>query len=181
MSVVTEAPTMFFTLLPREVIALIMIEVVHVRGIKRAQRLRYVSKAWDEAIKRAIVESGMLDGRHIIRQSGCWAYQIAYRALHDSTLVQNGQVPMHLYIIRLVAERVTRHANSNINSNTFLRSEIATLKGSLDTICAMRQTPLHGLGETTSKDLLGIDIPLSQHLTPMMRNHYDEVLLGTAA
>ncbi|KAK8061103.1 hypothetical protein PG997_015324 [Apiospora hydei] len=47
-----------FGKLPREIIYQILLEAVRVRGTKRAQRLRFVSRAWKNAVDEAIVQLG---------------------------------------------------------------------------------------------------------------------------
>ncbi|KAI0965208.1 hypothetical protein F4678DRAFT_453354 [Xylaria arbuscula] len=51
-----------FSELPTEIVCQIILQAVKVRGIKRAGRLRYVSKSWDAAVLDAICTSGVLEG-----------------------------------------------------------------------------------------------------------------------
>ncbi|KAK8108510.1 hypothetical protein PG984_014311 [Apiospora sp. TS-2023a] len=168
---------MFFTSLPREIIFQILREAVLNRDIQRAQRLRYVSRAWNEAVTRAIVESGVLDTKPRRSQSNFWPQYAAYRALSDK-FFREAKVPIRLYVVRLVAERVLDYSSSN--ARTPANSGIVTLKDTLETICTMRHTSL-GTVDAQGEDLWDIHIAVPQTMTRKMKAYYDEVLLGTAA
>ncbi|KAF6823568.1 NACHT and ankyrin domain-containing protein [Colletotrichum musicola] len=47
--------------LPLEIVRLILLEAVRARGMKRALRLRFVSRSWNHEVMQAIVESGIYD------------------------------------------------------------------------------------------------------------------------
>lgn len=168
---------MFFASLPREIISQILIEAVLGRGIQRAQRLRFVSKAWNEAVTRAIIESGVLETHRRRRQSILWPRYSAYRALHDKFFRQN-KVPIRLYVIRMVAERVLGHISTN--DRPLANSDIVTMRNALETVCTMRHTSL-GTIDFEGEDLWDINIAVPQTMTRKMKAYYDEVLLGTSA
>ncbi|KAK8057808.1 hypothetical protein PG996_011745 [Apiospora saccharicola] len=168
---------MFFTSLPREIIFQILREAVLSRGIQRAQHLRYVSRAWNEAVTRAIVESGVLETKRRRSQSNFWPRCAAYRALSDK-FFREAKVPIRLYVVRLVAERVLDYSNSNARTPT--DSSIVTLKDALETVCTMRHTSM-GTVDAQGEDLWDIHIAVPQAMTRKMKAYYDEVLLGTAA
>ncbi|KAK7961105.1 hypothetical protein PG988_012319 [Apiospora saccharicola] len=168
---------MFFTSLPREIIFQILREAVLNRDIQRAQHLRYVSRAWNEAVTRAIVESGVLDTKPRRSKSNFWPQYAAYRALSDK-FFREAKVPIRLYVVRLVAERVLDYSNSKARTPT--NSGIVTLKDALETVCTMRHTSL-GTVDAQGEDLWDIHIAVPQAMTRKMKAYYDEVLLGTAA
>ncbi|KAK7991053.1 hypothetical protein PG990_015333 [Apiospora arundinis] len=112
-----------------------MIEAVLVRGIQRAQRLRYVSKAWNVAVGRAIIESGVLDNEVNQLSSVHWPYHFAYKALHDKTYVPGGIASTHFGICRMVAEQVTNYKGLDANTDAYT----VALKSTLNSSCVMIQ------------------------------------------
>ncbi|KAI1075903.1 hypothetical protein F5B20DRAFT_558342 [Whalleya microplaca] len=102
---------MSFSALPREVIHEILIAAVNVRGIKRASRLRYVSRSWNVAVMEAIFASRILDGE--MNMFSYWPRYLAYR-----TLGRPGRLSRPLRIIRQVAERLVAHRSADGNTCT---------------------------------------------------------------
>ncbi len=98
---------MSLSALPTEIFHAILIAAVKVRSVKRATRLRYVSKLWSAAVLEAIYASGILDSEKIC-SSTMWHY-VAYR-----TLRQPGRLSRPLRIIREVTERLVAHRNPDV-------------------------------------------------------------------
>ncbi|KAK8849095.1 multiple ankyrin repeats single KH domain [Apiospora arundinis] len=117
-----------FSSLPTEIVSQIMIEAVLVRGIQRAQRLRYVSKAWNIAVGRAIIESGVLDNEVNQLSSVHWPYHFAYKALRDKTYATGGIASTRLGICRLVAGRVTGYKGLDANTDAYTQSHVQISK-----------------------------------------------------
>lgn len=90
--------------LPPEVIGYILLAAVKARELKRALRLRYVSKSWSVAVLEAIFASGMLDDEPRLKTSVsfCRSRYLAYRIL-------GRRHSWPLRIVRMVAERIVRH------------------------------------------------------------------------
>ncbi|KAK8108497.1 hypothetical protein PG984_014298 [Apiospora sp. TS-2023a] len=124
---------MFFTNLPREIIYLILLEAVRVRGTKRAQRLRYVSKAWKVAVDEAIIQLGDFarDGPGYDRAPYWPEYtlQAALRLRWRGIEVLPGEKkePLTLRLLRHVAERVARHAHPDTYSEDVLKEYIVDI------------------------------------------------------
>ncbi|TGJ80745.1 hypothetical protein E0Z10_g8021 [Xylaria hypoxylon] len=93
-----------FSALPPEIVCHIILHAVKVRGIKRAGRLRYVSKLWDAAVLDAICASGVLHG-HERRCSYLPRYFTKRIMGRPRTLSRP------LRVIRQVAARIVSHRN----------------------------------------------------------------------
>ncbi|KAF2964666.1 hypothetical protein GQX73_g8891 [Xylaria multiplex] len=93
-----------FSALPPEIVRHIILHAVKVRGIKRAGRLRYVSKSWDAAVMDAICASGVLEGH----ERHC-SYLPRYFA--QRVMGRTRTLPRPLCIIRQVAARIVSHRN----------------------------------------------------------------------
>lgn len=140
--------------------------------------MRLVSRDWNEATTRAILESGLLETHRSRAQSVLWPRYSAYRALHDKLFFGGDKVPIRLCVVRLVAGRVLDYIGSN--GRTPASSGLVTLRDALEVICTMRHTSL-GAVRTGREDLLDINVALPMTMNRKMREYYDEVLLGTAA
>ncbi|RYC63973.1 hypothetical protein CHU98_g2217 [Xylaria longipes] len=93
-----------FSALPPEIVCQIILHAVKVRGIKRAGRLRYVSKSWDAAVLDAICASGVLDGRE--RRCSYLPLYLAQRVMGRPRTLSRP-----LRVIRQVAARIVSHRN----------------------------------------------------------------------
>ncbi|KAI1755415.1 hypothetical protein F4782DRAFT_404341 [Xylaria castorea] len=93
-----------FSTLPPEIVCQIILHAVKVRGIRRAGRLRYVSKSWDVAVLDAICASGVLDGH----ERGC-SYLPRYFA--QRVMGRPRTLSRPLRVIRQVAARIVSHRN----------------------------------------------------------------------
>ncbi|KAK7936701.1 uncharacterized protein PG986_015139 [Apiospora aurea] len=127
---------MFFTKLPREVIYHILLEAVRVRGTKRAQRLRFVSRAWKDAVDEAIVRLGEFaswpddwpyllcdwdhEGRQEFERAPYWPEYVV-RAVLIHPPPGNPYTPR---LIRHVAEAVARHRYPITYSDDMLKEYI---------------------------------------------------------
>jgi len=90
-----------FPILPIEISRLILLEAVKTRGLKRALRLRFVSRSWNREALEAIFESGILDAHVDLERALIWPKYLTYRVL------RNGQpLCWQLRTLRRVAERV---------------------------------------------------------------------------
>ncbi|KAI0412980.1 hypothetical protein F5X98DRAFT_379233 [Xylaria grammica] len=94
-----------FSALPPEIVYQIILHAVRVRGIKRAGRLRYVSKSWDAVVLDAICASRVLD-EHKRR---CCSYLPRYFA--QRVMGRPRTLSRPLRIIRQVAARIVSHRN----------------------------------------------------------------------
>ncbi|KAK1969124.1 hypothetical protein LY78DRAFT_630543 [Colletotrichum sublineola] len=99
-----------FTSMPVEIIRLIFIEAVRVRGLKRAVRLRFVSKFWDREVTDAIVESGIINDRRCIENSFLWPKFFMQKLRQSDNLSSR---PLRL--IRRAAERVVAFRSGDPN------------------------------------------------------------------
>jgi hypothetical protein len=103
--------TMSFSSLPREITHEIFVAAVNVRGLKRAIRLRYVSKSWNSAVVDAMFTSGILD---TLKDShwGRGGYQfrgyLAYRVL------SRRRVSWPFAVLRRVAERLAEYRSGGM-------------------------------------------------------------------
>ncbi|KAI1298798.1 hypothetical protein F5Y03DRAFT_367049 [Xylaria venustula] len=95
---------MLFSDLPTEIVCQIILDAVKVRGIKRAGRLRYVSKSWDAAVLDAICTSGAL-GMH----TRCCSYLPRYFARR--VMGRPTTLSRPLRVIRQAAMRIISHRN----------------------------------------------------------------------
>lgn len=86
---------------PIEISRLILLQSVKIRGVKRAFRLRFVSRSWDREVLEAIYESGILDGLDGLDRALIWPKYLTYRVLRTGTPLSR-----QLGVIRRVAERV---------------------------------------------------------------------------
>lgn len=90
-----------FPSLPVEIARQILIEAVKARGIKRAFRLRFVSKSWDREAIDAIFQSGILDCEERLFISAFWPNYLTFTILRRRRPLSRA-----LRIIRQVAEHV---------------------------------------------------------------------------
>lgn len=94
---------MQFSELPPEIIHEILIACVRARHIRRALRLRHVSRAWDVAVVRAVFASGVLDD-----DPYCvfveWPRYIAHRA--TGSAARRKGWPRPVFVLRRAAERL---------------------------------------------------------------------------
>ncbi|KAI0180096.1 ankyrin [Hypoxylon sp. FL1284] len=113
---------MGFAHIPNEVIRLILISAVRVRGCKRAVRLRLVSRAWNVAVEDAIFASGILDEDDQISSLyqnldyvdfAFWQRYLVYRALHNTK-----PCTVQLSTIREVAERIVEVRGNDPGDDT---------------------------------------------------------------
>lgn len=116
---------MFYLTLPNEIAHEILIAIVRVRGVKRASRLRYISRWWNVAIMYAIFASGIIQDEKWI--SPCWEqYLVCYKAIR-----RPGNSSLPLRIFRRVAERITAHRCPEGSGYTddALRDSVFELRG----------------------------------------------------
>ncbi|KAF2873065.1 hypothetical protein BDV95DRAFT_490003 [Massariosphaeria phaeospora] len=101
-----------FTLLPDELLLAILTQAACVRSIKRALRLRLVSKRFANIATTAIFNSGILDCEeifsYIYRGPIFWAEYLAYR-----TLMHTRQKSPYMKITLLVAQHICRYRNAS--------------------------------------------------------------------
>ncbi|KAI1858066.1 uncharacterized protein JN550_012888 [Neoarthrinium moseri] len=102
---------MLFSDLPQEIIQEILIAAVNVRGIKRATRLRYVSRSWNAAVMEAIFASRILDQGN--PKYLFWQRNLAYRVMD-----RPGRLSRPLRIIRKVAEHLVAYRSPSGKSFT---------------------------------------------------------------
>ncbi|KAI6092657.1 ankyrin [Hypoxylon rubiginosum] len=104
-----------FSDLPNEVVHLILVPAVWVRGLKRAVRLRLVSRTWNAAVEDAIFDSGILDENGLVNRIrrevdfAFWHRYLIYRALHNAKPSSMG-----LVLIRQTAERIVEMRGRNL-------------------------------------------------------------------
>ncbi|KAI1745414.1 hypothetical protein F4680DRAFT_465380 [Xylaria scruposa] len=102
-----------FSTLPPEMVYQIILHAVKERGIKRAGRLRYVSKSWDATVLDAICVSGVLDAIYVSR---VWDRRVIPNCPYISRyfaqrIMGRPQTLCTLRIIRQVAARIISHRN----------------------------------------------------------------------
>ncbi|KAI1361356.1 ankyrin [Xylaria arbuscula] len=80
-----------FSNIPTELVHNILVVAVRLRSLKRAVRLRLVSRAWNTAVEYALFDSGLLDKDRFIASAFCrdaalgfWQRYLAYRVLHNT-------------------------------------------------------------------------------------------------
>ncbi|KAF4609458.1 hypothetical protein G7Y89_g15858 [Cudoniella acicularis] len=100
-----------FPTLSIEIVRLILIEAVRVRGVKRAARLRLVSRSWNREVTEAILQSGILDGLDNLFSSSFWPQYITNRTFRKEPLSRSFR------IIRQVAERVLVFRGESISDD----------------------------------------------------------------
>ncbi|KAI0861016.1 hypothetical protein F4860DRAFT_514380 [Xylaria cubensis] len=125
-----------FSALPPEIVCQIILHAVKVRGIKRAGRLRYVSKSWDAVVLDAICTSGVLDGYE--RSCSYLPRLFAQRIMASRTLSRP------LCIIRQVAACIVSHRNKgrdNGDSYDAFRDCVSDLCQSCDRSIGLRDMP----------------------------------------
>lgn len=102
-----------FPNMPPEVLRLIAVEAVRVRGIKRAMRLRLVNRSWDREIIEATVESGLLDDHHETVSRSCFWPKFLMHQLRRS---DNDRPSRELRLLRRVAQRVVAFRTGKLDN-----------------------------------------------------------------
>ncbi|RWA03291.1 hypothetical protein EKO27_g11814 [Xylaria grammica] len=103
-----------FSALPPEIVYQIILHAVKARGIKRAGRLRYISKSWDAVVLDAIFASRVLDVIFASRvldehKRRCCSYLPRYFA--QRVMGRPRTLSRPLRIIRQVAARIVNYRN----------------------------------------------------------------------
>lgn len=107
-----------FPVLPIELSRLILVEAIKARGLKRAVRLRFVSRAWNLEAVQALFESGILDDTRHLDSAWFWPEYLVFRVMQKGKLLSRP-----LRIIRRVAERI-REFRGEGDSHDVLRKYI---------------------------------------------------------
>ncbi|KAK7918037.1 hypothetical protein PG985_009911 [Apiospora marii] len=125
---------MSFTKLPNEIIYHILREAVHVRGTKRAQRLRFVSRAWKAAVDVANIQLGeFVKSTPGYDRAPFWQEYTLRAALHlgprlgPEELSRGKREPKTLRLIREAAERIARYAHPDTYSEDLLDGYIVEI------------------------------------------------------
>ncbi|KAI8623055.1 hypothetical protein F5Y19DRAFT_468804 [Xylariaceae sp. FL1651] len=93
-----------FSALPPEIVFHIILRAVKVRGIKRAGRLRFVSKSWDAAVLDAICTSRVMNGQER-------RYSYLPRYFTQRIMGRPRTLSRPLRVIRQIAARIVSHRN----------------------------------------------------------------------
>lgn len=99
--------------IPPEITRRIAIEIVKVRGLQRALRLRFVNRSWDREVTAAVVESGILDGLDHVEDAFFWPQYYMHKLQRNQKLLSRP-----LRILWLVAERVAAFRSSERSPST---------------------------------------------------------------
>ncbi|KAI1169500.1 hypothetical protein F4777DRAFT_596760 [Nemania sp. FL0916] len=129
--------------LPPEVVEQIIREAVKVRGLKRAGRLRYVSKSWNAMVLDAICLCGVMPvDAYKVENCSYLSYYAAKRIMSSSQTL-----PRPLQVIRQVAARIVSHRNKgsdDSNNYNALRDCVFDLCRSCDANAVHLDSNLNG-------------------------------------
>ncbi|KAK8081082.1 hypothetical protein PG997_008900 [Apiospora hydei] len=104
-----------FPTLPIEVARMILIETVKARGLRRAARLRFVSRCWKREVTDAIIDSGVLDGHWELTLSPFWPEYLMRHLMRTHRPLSRA-----LRLLRLAAECVVafRRSGNTMDSSS---------------------------------------------------------------
>ncbi|KAI1258864.1 hypothetical protein F5Y18DRAFT_443960 [Xylariaceae sp. FL1019] len=103
--------------LPQEIVDEIILHSVSVRGVKRALRLRFVSKSWDAAVLYALCTSGVFVGPYHALSFNCSFVSFYFTKLIMSRLHTSSRT---LGIIERIARRIVSHRTTgNADGNNY--------------------------------------------------------------
>ncbi|KAK7936713.1 uncharacterized protein PG986_015151 [Apiospora aurea] len=164
---------LFYASFPNEISRQILTEAIRGRGVKRAQRLRFVSKNWKAWVDELQILSGNFVSKEVrFERAPFWPRYIAHLALRPQ---QQDDTTPTLRAIRQAAERVAGYTGPHADLDAVVREHVVD-------VCTM--VNLWPDREWVMEALLPCDLWPSSVLSEFYsceQDRHDQILLATAA